>query len=134
MHKLSGELALSTQTVSVLRKSYSRTEKTLLHSISKKKGGMCSMANMLQDQPYKNREHVLAEIRRCATASTVSSFLIFLFVIIGIISDASNTTLGLTSLTWFLLAIFAAIHTIAPSMHLVVAKHFLGIETESKKE
>jgi hypothetical protein len=134
MHKLSGELALSTQTVSVLRKSYSRTEKTLLHSISKKKGGMCSMANMLQDQPYKNREHVLAEIRRCATASTVSSFLSFLFVIIGIISDASNTTLGLTSLTWFLLAIFAAIHTIAPSMHLVVAKHFLGIETESKKE
>jgi hypothetical protein len=92
------------------------------------------MANMLQDQPYKNREHVLAEIRRCATASTVSSFLSFLFVIIGIISDASNTTLGLTSLTWFLLAIFAAIHTIAPSMHLVVAKHFLGIETESKKE
>ena len=134
MHKLSGELALSTQTVSVLRKSYSRTEKTLLHSISKKKGGMRSMANMLQDQPYKNREHVLAEIRRCATASTVSSFLSFLFVIIGIISDASNTTLGLTSSTWFLLAIFAAIHTIAPSMHLVVAKHFLGIETESKKE
>jgi len=94
---------------------------------------MCKMANMLQDQPYKNREHVIAEIKRCAMASSVSSFLSFLFVLIGIIGDALNTTLGLTSLAWFLLAIFAAIHSIVPSIHLVGAKHFLGIETESKK-
>ena len=91
------------------------------------------MANMLQDQPYKNREHVIAEIKRCAMASSVSSFLSFLFVIIGIISNVSNTTLGLTSLAWFLLAIFAGIHSVVPSMHLVTAKHFLGIETENKK-
>ena len=99
----------------------------------KEKGAKCNMANMLQDQPYKNREHVKAEIRRCAMASSVSSFLSFLFALIGIISDALNTTLGLTSLAWFLLAIFAAIHSVVPSMHLVTAKHFLGIETESKK-
>jgi len=111
----------------------SRTEQTLLHSILKKKGVMCEMANMLQDQPYKNREHIIAEIKRCAMASSVSSFLSFLFVLIGIIGDASNTTLGLTSLAWFLLAIFAAIHSVVPSMHLVTAKHFLGIEAESKK-
>jgi hypothetical protein len=91
------------------------------------------MANMLQDQPYKNREHIIAEIRRCAMASSVSSFLSFLFAVIGIVGDALNTTLGLTSLSWFLLAIFAAIHAIVPSMHLVVAKHLLGIEAESKK-
>jgi multisubunit Na+/H+ antiporter MnhG subunit len=88
---------------------------------------------MLQDQPFKNREHVIAEIRRCAMASSVSSFLSFLFVLVGIIGDALKTTLGLTSLSWFLLAIFAAIHSVVPSMHLVTAKHFLGIETESKK-
>ena len=91
------------------------------------------MANMLQDQPYKNREHVIAEIKRCAMASSVGSFLSFLFVLIGIIGDALNTTLGLTSLAWFLLAIFAAIHSIVPSIRLVGAKHFLGIETESKE-
>jgi hypothetical protein len=94
---------------------------------------MCKMANMLQDQPYKNRNHVIAEIRRCAMASSVSSFLSFLFAVIGIIGDASSITLGLTSLSWFLLAIFAAIHAIVPSIHLVAAKHFLGIEAESKK-
>jgi hypothetical protein len=91
------------------------------------------MANMLQDQPYKNREHILAEIRRCAMASGVSSLLSFLFAVIGIIGDALNTTLGLQPMIWLLLAIFAAIHAIVPSMHLVVAKHFLGIETESRK-
>jgi hypothetical protein len=91
------------------------------------------MANMLRDQPYKNREHIIAEIRRCARASSVSSFLSFLFAVIGIVGDALNTTLGLTSLSWFLLATFAAIHAIVPSMHLVVAKHFLGIEAEIKK-
>jgi hypothetical protein len=92
------------------------------------------MANMLQDQPFKNREHVKAEIRRCAMASSVSSLLSFLFAAIGIIGDALNITLGLTSLSWFLLAIFAIIQAIVPTMHLVGAKHFLGIETESKKQ
>jgi hypothetical protein len=95
---------------------------------------MSNMANMLQDQPFKDREHVKAEIRRCAMASSVCSLLSFLFVALGIIGDALNTTLGLASLSWFLLAIFATIHAIVPTMHLVVAKHFLGIEAESKKE
>jgi hypothetical protein len=93
---------------------------------------MCNMANMLQDQPFKSREHVKAEIRRCAMASSACSLLSFLFVAIGIIGDALNTTLGLASLYWFLLAIFAIIHSIVPTLHLVAAKHFLGIEEEEK--
>jgi hypothetical protein len=95
---------------------------------------MSNMASMLQDQPFKSREHVIAEIRRCAIDSSVFSLLSFLFVAIGIIGEALNTTLGLTSLAWFLLAIFAVIHAIVPTLHLVMAKHFLGIEAESKKE
>jgi len=92
------------------------------------------MASQLQDQPFKNREHVKAEIRRCALASTVASYLSFLFAVLGIIGEALNTTLGLQPMIWLLLAIFASIHAVVPTMHLVVAKHFLGIETESKKE
>ena len=93
-----------------------------------------SMASMLQDQPFKNREHVKAEIRRCALAGSVGQYLSFLFAALGVIGDALNTTLGLDSLSWFLLAIFASVHAIVPHVHLVVAKHLLGIETESKKE
>jgi hypothetical protein len=92
------------------------------------------MASQLQDQPFKNREHVKAEIRRCASASTVASYLSFLFAVLGIIGEALNSTLGLQPMIWLLLAIFASTHAVVPTLHLVVAKHFLGIEAESKKE
>jgi hypothetical protein len=100
----------------------------------KKKGVISNMASMLQDQPFKSREHVKAEIRRCAWAGSVSTLLSFLFAAIGIIGDALNTTLVLQPMIWLLLAIFASLHAIVPTMHLVVAKHFLGIEAENKKE
>ena len=94
---------------------------------------MSNMASQLQNQPFKNREHVIAEIRRCAMASSVSAYLSFLFAAIGIIGDALNTTLVLQPTIWLLLAIFASLHAIVPAIHLVVAKHLLGIEGESKK-
>ena len=86
------------------------------------------------DEPFKNREHVLAEIRLCARASGVCQLLSFPFVALGIISDALNTTLGLEPITWFLLTIIALCASIVPSMYIVVAKHLLGIEADSKKE
>ncbi len=92
------------------------------------------MAIALQNQPFKNREHVKAEIRRCALASSVGMLLGFLFTALGIISDALNITLVLEPMSWFLWAIFAGVTAIVPTLHLVVAKHFLGIEAESKKE
>jgi hypothetical protein len=92
------------------------------------------MANSLQNQPFKNREHVKAEIRRCALASSLGMLLGFLFAALGIISDALNITLVLEPISWFLFAIFAVVGAIVPTLHLVVAKHFLGIEAESEKE
>jgi uncharacterized protein (DUF983 family) len=92
------------------------------------------MASMLQNQPFKNREHVKAEIRRCALAGSVFTYLSFLFVALGVIGDALHATLVLQPMIWLLLAIFASLHAIVPFMHLVVAKHFLGIEAETKKE
>ena len=92
------------------------------------------MASMLQNRPFKNREHVKAEIRRCALAGSVSTYLSILFAVLGIIGDVLNTTLILQPTIWILLAIFASLHAVVPEMHLVVAKHFLGIEAETKKE
>ena len=91
------------------------------------------MASRLENQPFKNRAHIIAEIRRCAWAGSISSFISVLFAALGVIGDALNTTLGLDSLSWFLLAIFAGLHAIVPHMHLVLAKHLLGSESESKK-
>ena len=86
------------------------------------------------DQPFKNREHVLAEIRLCGQAGGVITLLSLLFAAIGIISDALNITLGLEPMSWFLLAIFGMVSALGPTLHVVVAKHLLGIEAESKKE
>jgi len=90
------------------------------------------MASMLQDQQYKDREHVRAEIRRCARASNLSAFLSFLFVALGVIGDALHTTLVLQPTIWLLLAVVAAAHQVSPTLHLVAAKHFLGVEAENK--
>jgi len=92
------------------------------------------MANSLQNQPFKNREDVIAEIRFCARAGGVVTLLCFLFVALGIISDALNITLVLEPMSWFLLAILAMIGAMGPMLHVVAAKHLLGIETETKKE
>jgi hypothetical protein len=86
------------------------------------------------DEPFKNREHVLAEIKLCARAAGVFKLLSYLFAALGVISDASNFTLGLEPMSWFVLAIFASVGGIVPTMHVVVAKHLLGIEAEGKKE
>ncbi len=67
------------------------------------------------------------------TVSSVFAYLSFLFAVIGIIGDALKTTLVLQPLIWLLLAVFASLHAIVPAIHLVVAKHLLGIEAESKK-
>jgi len=86
------------------------------------------------DEPFKNREHVLAEIRLCGQAGGVVTLLSLLFAALGIISDASNITLALEPMSWFLLAIFAMVGAMGPTLHVVMAKHLLGIPTESKKE
>ncbi len=85
------------------------------------------------DEPFKSREHVLAEIRYCARAGGVITLLSLLFAALGIISDALNITLVLETMSWFLLAIFAMVGAIGPILHVVAAKHFLGIVAESKK-
>jgi len=86
------------------------------------------------DEPFKNREHVLAEIKLCARAGGVFQLLSILFVALGVISDALNITHGLEPISWFLLTIIALCVSIVPQMHVMVAKHLLGIEAESKKE
>ena len=86
------------------------------------------------DEPFKNREHVLDEIKLCARASGIFQILAYPFLLIGIITDALNITLGLEPTSWFLLAIFTTVGAILPNMHVVAAKHLLGIGAESKQE
>jgi len=85
-------------------------------------------------KPFKNREEVKAEIRACDRFGGISQYACFGFAILGVIGDALNITLGLESMSWFLLAIVAGLNAIIGHTHVVVAKHLFGIEAESKKE
>ena len=87
----------------------------------------------ITDKPFKNREEVKAEVRKCSLFGDVCQYLCFLFAALGVIGDALNITLGLESMSWFLLAIVAGLNAIIGYMHVVVAKHLLGTEAESKK-
>lgn len=91
------------------------------------------MGSRFEDESFKSREQVEAEVRKCALFGDVCQYLSFIFVALGVIGDASNVTLGLGSMSWFLLAIVAGLNAIIGHMHIVVAKHLLGIEAENRK-
>jgi hypothetical protein len=87
----------------------------------------------LEEKPFQNREDVKHEVKLCSTVATVFQVVSLLFAVVGIIGDALNTTLGLETLSWFLLAIILGISSVLPSMHAVLAKH-LPYMDETKKE
>ena len=88
----------------------------------------------LEEKPFKNREDVKAEVRRCSIVASICMVFCLVFVALGVIGDALNITLGLETISWFLLAIVVGLTAIHPQMHAVLAKHLLGMEAESKKE
>ncbi len=85
---------------------------------------------MPEGKPFKDREDVKADIRLCALVGTIFQLASFGFAALGVIGDALNITLGLESMSWFLLAIFASLSALVPNMRSLVAKHLFGIETE----
>ena len=54
---------------------------------------------------WENREFIKARLGSSGMGSHVCFFLGIVFAVLGIIADAANVTLGLTSVSWFLLAI-----------------------------
>ena len=64
--------------------------------------------------------------------SRIFSVLGLIFAVLGIISDAMDATLGLESISWFLLAIGVSVVSIAPCIGWAVAAYLKS--TEAKKE
>jgi hypothetical protein len=95
---------------------------------------MVKMPIIQENKPFKDREDVKAEIRNCDLFGGICQYACFAFAALGVYGDALNVTLGLEPTSWFLLAIVAGLNAIIGHTHVVVAKHLLGIEAESKKE
>lgn len=86
-----------------------------------------------EDKPYKNREEVKKDIRLCAYVGGIIIICSLAFAVLGAIGDVLNITLGLESMSWFLLAIWAGLIAIFPNMTSITAKHLYGIESERKE-
>jgi hypothetical protein len=92
------------------------------------------LGSRLETQAFKSREQVMAEIKRRGMVGNISQYLCFIFAALGVISDALKTTLGLEPISWLLLAIVLGLNGIVSHMHLVVAKHLLGVDVENKRQ
>ena len=54
---------------------------------------------------WTDQEKVKSELAACGRGFQISLWMFLIFLLLGIISDAANITLGLEALSWFLLAI-----------------------------
>jgi hypothetical protein len=87
----------------------------------------------MAEKPFRSREEVKKEIRVWFNISLFCECLGLLLAVIGIVADALDRTLGLETMSWFLLAIFLSVSAAAPLVKSVAAKSLYGIESESKK-
>jgi len=88
----------------------------------------------MAEKPFKDREEVKKEIRVWFNISLFCECLGLLSALIGIIADALDRTLGLETMSWFLLAIFLSVSAAAPLVKSAVAKSLYGIESKSKNK
>jgi hypothetical protein len=85
-----------------------------------------------QDAPFKSREHIIWEIGYCGKAAMYFTILALVFFVIGIASDLLSMKLLLGSTSWLLMAVFAIVLSLAPHLHMLMAKHLLGMEVIKK--
>ncbi len=87
-----------------------------------------------QDEPFKSREHIVWEIGFCGRATNYIIYISLAFLALGIISDFLGMKLGLGATSWLLASIFAGVLSLAPHIHMVMARHLLGMELIKREQ
>ena len=83
-------------------------------------------------KPFQEKEEAKEQLKRCGRWLSISENLSFLLVVIAIIWRVLKIDYGLDSTFWFLLAIFFAICSLAPHLHIASLQNLLGIGSEHK--
>lgn len=87
----------------------------------------------MAEKPFKDREEAKKQLITCGNWCTICEFLSFLLVVIGIIWRVlGRTDYSLDSTFWFLLAIFFAITSLAPHIHMALISSQLGFDSDHK--
>jgi hypothetical protein len=85
------------------------------------------------DKPYKDWEEVKEDIRRWRNANLCCIVIGLLFVVVGAAVDILDVDFFMAPNSFFLLAIFFAVVSIAPHIQVVALKSWYGVESERKK-
>ena len=83
------------------------------------------------EKPVRDREELRPVIRSMGLGGHISWVLGVIFTVLGIIADAANVTLGLTSISWFLLAIIILVVSVTMFFGMGLAWYL--ITTDRKK-
>ncbi|HUS99129.1 MAG TPA: hypothetical protein VMY59_02280 [Candidatus Thermoplasmatota archaeon] len=86
----------------------------------------------MAEKPFKDREEAKKQLKSCGNWCNICEGLAFLLIVIGIIWRVLKVDFGLDSTFWFLLAIFFAITSLAPHLHIASIRNLLGIDSDHK--
>ena len=86
----------------------------------------------MAEKPFKDREEAKKHLISCGNWCNICEGLAFLLIVIGIIWRVLKVDFGLDSTFWFLLAIFFAITSLAPHLHIASIRNLLGIDSDHK--
>ena len=86
------------------------------------------------EKSWNDREKILASGGGWMMMAHISGFVGIAFLLLGVIGDAINTTLGLESTSLLLLAVFAMLFSIPSFIGWHSALHLDAKEAKSKKE
>jgi hypothetical protein len=85
------------------------------------------------EKPYKDWEEVKEDIIKWRRANICCIVIGLLFVIAGFVVGFFLVDFSIGPTSFFLLAIFFAVLSIAPHLHVVALKSWYGVESERKK-
>jgi len=83
---------------------------------------------------WEDREKLKASLGSTGMAAHICWFLGVVFVLLGVIGDAVNRTLGLEPNSWFLLSIVTFLVSITMFFGMGLAWYLITTDAKSKKE
>ena len=86
------------------------------------------------EKPYKNWGEVKEDIVKWRRANLCCIVIGLLFVIVGAAAEIIDVDFIMASSSYFLIALFFAVVSIAPHIHVVALKSWYGVESERKNK
>jgi hypothetical protein len=88
----------------------------------------------MSEKPYNSWEEVKKDIEKWRKANICCLAIGLLLIIIGVISDIIDVDFIIVPTSYFLIALFFGVISIAPHIHVVALKSWYGVETERKNK